>query len=91
MKTKTTKSETDRAAVGKMSDLLNANGFQLVSNHNVLFSQVWRRQCGTIFATEVRLYDDRFFRITAEDGFELAIGVGITDLRSALLRIQAVR
>ena len=45
----------------------------------------------TPVAIEVRLYDDRFFRITAEDGFELAIGVGITDLRSALLRIQAVR
>lgn len=82
----------DRAEVGKMSDILNADGFSLrpdLEGAGGSYS-VWQRQCGTPVAIEVRLFNNCFFRVISFEGFELATGVGIIQLRSAL-RSQAVR
>jgi hypothetical protein len=51
---------------------------------------VWQRQTGTPGALEVRLFTNRFFRIINWEGEEVATGVGIIQLRSAM-KSQVVR
>lgn len=80
----------NRRIVEKMAGELIFAGFNPCPDLDGEHYSVWHYQPGTPGALEVRLFNNRFFRIVSWDGNELATGCGIIQLKSAL-RSQAVR
>ncbi|MFI5260861.1 MAG: hypothetical protein ACHQU0_03640, partial [Candidatus Paceibacteria bacterium] len=64
--TKRKPAHVNRAVVGKMSDILNANGFSLRPDLEGAGYSVW--QCGAPVEIEIRLFDNRFFRAISFEG-----------------------